>query len=652
VDDLEAAPQVKTPRDSTARARRATPARRVVPRVAALLLAASPWPSLAQRCVVRDPLPCDEGLPAGASAPRDSDAVKRCVLEALVSHREADAARMARAMVDTWPTDDEARAILAKAQLRDGEYDGGLVTHLSLPPGRRSDFGLDAIVEAAMEVVRAQQEIVAAEAGGGRSHFENAAKTIRAVVDRDADNLATRLLLSWLYLEKLHRPASADTQARAVLRVAPDEPRAQRLLATAAAHAGAFDEAIAWYRCVLGQKPGDHDARALLARTLLWAHRTADARRLLDQGPPADSQHTALTIVTAEMMAAEGHLPAAIRALEPLVQSDPSNVGALVALGDLYRWSWRLADARRAYRDALHLDDQAEPARQGLAALWEMTARQFAPEWARLEDNFGLATSSFGAAARMPLWAGGFLSARATRSQFDQEGLTTARFDFVDALEQHVGAALEVRTSVAARAPVGYDAGVGIATAATWSRARALRLSGSVAYGQPVRETMAATLMGLTYDGGGIGVDASLTGRLSAQGEASVARYADENRRAFVSAQLSIALPAEAEAFVRLRYERLAFRRRSDSYFAPAVFTLVRPSLAATDSLSHGVSLYAAAEAPFVVDRRRLGAGASLGLVARGRRGAEIGASLFVQNIPTALEWTGRGGRVHGSVNF
>lgn len=186
---------------------------------------------------------------------------------------------------------------------------------------------------------------------------------------RAVDGAEAAGLLGELLLEQGEVAEAADALSRA-LATEPDHIPWRRALMTALMAAGRAEDALAACRSLLDRRPDDAAGQAGMARLLLDAGdregALAHARDawFLARGDLTVVTATASVMVDAdEGVAALEMLDAAVRRAHP---ADPAQPAAWVAMGKAWLHLGEAEKAAKAWRMALHLDDED---RAGAAAL-------------------------------------------------------------------------------------------------------------------------------------------------------------------------------------------------------------------------------------------------------------------------------------------
>lgn len=180
------------------------------------------------------------------------------------------------------------------------------------------------------------------------------------------------------------RRAEAETEYRAVLKIAPDEAEAISNLGELLAVMGRMEEATALLRRGIAAHPGLIALPLSLARILVDAKRHEEAeqqcRTALALAPNA--YHT--NFVMGGLLAARGKRGPAEQHLRAALQADPESAEALVLLGNVLQYLNREAEAEAAYRRAITLKSNRTDAHVMLSDLytrWGVPAE--AEDWLR-----------------------------------------------------------------------------------------------------------------------------------------------------------------------------------------------------------------------------------------------------------------------------
>lgn len=156
-------------------------------------------------------------------------------------------------------------------------------------------------------------------------------------------------------LLRQRRPAEAEEQFRALLRIDPERPRGHEYLARALAVQGRLDEAEARAREAARLDPGDVGIRNSLARILSSRGAVAEAEAVCREAVSLEPKRTETYVTLATILTSQGRHDEAIGWLEEAVRLDPGDPD------DRYNLAWanerleRWENAAAGYRRALAL---------------------------------------------------------------------------------------------------------------------------------------------------------------------------------------------------------------------------------------------------------------------------------------------------------
>lgn len=168
-------------------------------------------------------------------------------------------------------------------------------------------------------------------------------------------------------------PAMAAEQAREILRVVPQQPRALALLGHALAALGQQGQAIAALREATARDPNSPDAWRALGDQLILAGDRAGA-------DAAYAGHVRASVNDPELRQAAtalagNDLPVAERILKPYLARHPTDVAAIRMLAELAGRLGRNVDAENLLRRAVDLSPSFAPARFNLATVLHRQSR-------------------------------------------------------------------------------------------------------------------------------------------------------------------------------------------------------------------------------------------------------------------------------------
>ena len=186
--------------------------------------------------------------PGGAQTGAASDSQKQIAVSYIDAHQESKALVAARIAVALFPDNLEAKAILGKALLRNGDYAEGVNLAAGLPDAYRTQLDLESALRAGRLVMEADGWIKKASDERPSRELDTAASLLEQAVSTDPANTAIRKAIGWLYLEKLDEPGKARAHLQLLLEVKPDDLGTRKLLALASSRSGRLDDAIRLYQ--------------------------------------------------------------------------------------------------------------------------------------------------------------------------------------------------------------------------------------------------------------------------------------------------------------------------------------------------------------------------------------------------------------------
>jgi Tfp pilus assembly protein PilF len=160
-------------------------------------------------------------------------------------------------------------------------------------------------------------------------------------------------------------PAAAVTPLGRAAELMPDQERPKLLLATALAHSGETDQAIAQYQAAAKIDPSDGELHRDFGATLFAANRPADAEKELRAALAANAQDAGANRMLGECLLAEKKYDEAATQLASYLKSQPGDDKTRFSLVSI------LIDAAK-YDDAIAELDRATPAAQGSLAALEL----------------------------------------------------------------------------------------------------------------------------------------------------------------------------------------------------------------------------------------------------------------------------------------
>lgn len=585
-------------------------------------------------------------------------AQRQAALAYLDAHQEEKAVVAARIAVGLFPDDGDAKAILAKALIRGGQYAQGLDIARSVSADAVARVGLEPVLRAAALASEAEQQL--ASVAGLTTVVAESRKAV-ALLERavavDADNLALKKALAWLYVDRLGEPLRASRHLAKVLAVRPTDLDALRMDALATSGRGRVASAVDRYKAVLAVDPSDRWMQISLAKALTWSGREGEAEEiyrsiLLVQPGDVDSQ---LGLI--EVLARRGSLRRAISEASGLVDREPRATQARTVLAELYRWDWQLAAAGRVLTSALEGDRESTAVKDGLRSLAQVVSPRVEPTTFAFTDSDQFKRTMQGASMRMPIGDRAAATGGFERWQFHVYDQAQSRADIKAGLEYHWGRRAEALfEAIAHTTQVATD--VEWRASGKWvSPRRTVYVSQSV--GTPVIDSFATVRDSLGQRATGVGIDLRLTDTWSVQGSVAVSRYDDGNVRRQWAPQVSYRLFQAPDVFARVQYDDLRFSESGRPYFAPSSFRTLRPIVEAQPRLGRSLSLLIKGEIPLLLETHRVGAALTAALLLNrdGRVGGEV-AYLYA-NAPSLVvtggqhpSWSGSGARASATVRF
>lgn len=337
------------------------------------------------------------GLAAAAEEALGRMAVQRGDHEAAVGHfrralgHQPDADLLSSSLARSLQflgRDDEAAAARERAGARDVQRSEPVVAqvlarrrgagHYLLRAGRLASSGdlegaeqtyRDALSEVpdSLEVRKGLAGVLMA-----RGSYDEAEELLQEILERDATDTEAHLRLARV-LELKGEVEPALAEYRQAVETAADEITPRLALAAALHRSGHPLDAVRQYDTVLHESPGDR--RALLGRiqALADAQRLSEARREMGDFVDAHPEDLGARLLQGQLLARSGDLAVAERVFRHIL--DARNVDADTAarashgLGNLLAHQGRWREAEEAFRQALALDPELEPARTALTAV-------------------------------------------------------------------------------------------------------------------------------------------------------------------------------------------------------------------------------------------------------------------------------------------
>ena len=182
----------------------------------------------------------------------------------------------------------------------------------------------------------------------------DALSTMRAMVDRNPDNISARFLLGQLLA--MNTSESAFASIEALLAEHPQTPRLRFFLARLYEDSARYANAITHYQTLADREPDAPDAltaRAELARIALNQDRRQEADELINRILEQDSTHIAGRLLSAHTLLLDQKVQEATNILRSVLRDEPHNDRALEALGRAYLMSESASLATDSFRSAL-----------------------------------------------------------------------------------------------------------------------------------------------------------------------------------------------------------------------------------------------------------------------------------------------------------
>jgi arylsulfatase A-like enzyme/Flp pilus assembly protein TadD len=194
------------------------------------------------------------------------------------------------------------------------------------------------------------------ERGEGMLHardFDGALRELRAVLDRDPENLAA-LEDTATALAELGRFDSAEGALKRALALAPERASLHLAVAQIEGARGDWSDALTHAGAAAALAPDDPAVLAVRAQALDRVGRTEDSRRLLDRGLAIAPDDALLATRYAEIVELRaGRYAEAEQRLRRVVSEQPYLATAWGVLGRTLETAGRSQDARVAYSDGL-----------------------------------------------------------------------------------------------------------------------------------------------------------------------------------------------------------------------------------------------------------------------------------------------------------
>lgn len=394
----------------------------------------------------------------------------------------------------------------------------------------------------------------------------------------------------------------------------------------------------------------------VVLRSLGWAlleyrHNAAAAFPLLVRAVEADPADLSGHKLLALASAGTGRIHRAIAEFELVLSRDPTDAWMWVNLGDALMAASDFSGARQAYVRALQLQPGYRPALRALRAWADLREPQVSLNEQRFKSSGGFTVDATTIALHSGLGDAGQFTLAASRSAFLQNGARLLRGELRAELEIAASPAVRLRFQTLATDDRASGQRVAGGLGAVWSRAVGVMSFSAQARTPVFPDSFRGALLGIVTDQLSVGMDQCVHHSLSVQAIAEYGEYSDHNHRQYVLAQISQRLPGRAQAFARLRYERLAFSARSAAYFSPAQFEIIRPQADFRWPAARRLAFDAQAALLFLPRDFRVGRSLAWGAQIQTRH-ITLRGSGTADFVPAVQAWSGRGLRIEGTWTF
>lgn len=484
-------------------------------------------------------------------------------------------------------------------------------------------------------------------AGSSGGEFETAAQSLAEAVRIQPHNHFALKTLGWLYLEKLDRAEAACAYLDIAAILAPNDRETAMLSGMARYRSGQFQAAIATFSYLLHNNPGDAEARTNLGFALARADRANEARAAYSavlKNPQASStERRRARLGQTELMAWEGETELAIKACRSLLSEDPEFADAVLLLADLHRWDWDLGQAEAEYQQVLAGNSRSRPALDGLLAIQEATAWKPGFRYYSFVDNFLFERIDYTYSLRVPLSDRAYASAAFDDWRFTQNAIDLQRLDGNVDMEYHFSSSLEAVAGYRLYAYENHVPEHSVHGSGKWSPMPDIDVFLSAAGNEPAYlDSINIPLQNIRMDSFGIGLEAPVVDRISFQSQYSDSFYSDDNRRRFLSGQLSCELCEACGLIARFRTEYLTYEDQTSVYFSPTAFRVYRPMVEVLPRVCDWLLLDLKADVPYVQEETT-GWGYSylVGAILEVTEHCTIRGSYAKSSVPTALPFSG-----------
>jgi tetratricopeptide (TPR) repeat protein len=600
-----------------------------------------------------------------AAQPQNIDIQKKFAAECLKEHHEADALAAAGAAVAINPNDPEANRLYVISLARTGKYQDAMDAHKD---NGLTDRPLKKVLDAAALARQAEDLLQKAGAqssvpppatvwpplASSHDEYEEAARLFQQAVDLDPENMAIRLTLGWVYLDKLQNPLACYRQESVVARRHPNDVDARKLCGLAALQLGWPNRAVAEFRVAAEIQPDDLWIQVSLAKSLARTHHFQEADKIYQQVLAKDPSNPGARLGEAELGAWRGQSAKPLETLNGLIGENPTNVDALVLRGDVERWDWDLTDARRDYNSALAVAPNNYDAQNGRSQAQWMGGSGPGVGAYQFNDTAGFHRENVNGGLRLKVADDLYLLGDGAAWRFRQDNDTNLyRFDGSGGLEYHWSRWLEVSGEADTFTYKDRDTFLGGHGTAKIEAAPGYDLFAGVGYHQPYISSIATVTNNIKQDQGGAGFDFKVAGPVSVQNNLQAARLTDDNNWWEEKPQLSVLVYEPWGIYLRAQYDYLAYKQTNSGYFSPTHWDSIAPAASVSIPIFRRLHLNGDASAPYVITESKFGvqfqAGPSIDLTPH----LQINGSYTKISIPGDQgNWSGYGWQASAKLRF
>ena len=486
--------------------------------------------------------------------------------------------------------------------------------------------------------------------------YVEAARLFKQAVDLDPDNMAIRLTLGWVYLDKLQNPLACYRQESVVAKRHPNDVNAHKLCGLAALQLGWSNRAADEFRAAAGIQPDDLWIQVSLAKSLARTHHYHEADKIYQQVLAKDPANPGARLGEAELEAWRGEVKRPRESLNQLVSENPTNVDALVLRGDVERWDWDLKDAKRDYNSALAVAPNNYDARNGRSqATWMGGSGPAVHGVYQFNDTAGFDRENVAdGLLRLKVTDNLYLLGDGAAWHFHQNNDTNLyRIDGSGGLEIHMSRWLEVSGEADTFTYQDRNTFLGGHGTAKIEVAPGYDVFAGAGYHQPYISSIATVTNNIKQDQGGAGFDFKVAGPVSIQNNLQAARLTDDNNWWEDKPQLSVLVYEPWGLYLRAQYDYLAYKQTNSGYFSPTHWDSLAPAASISLPVFKRLHLDGTASAPYVFTESKFGvefqAGPSLDLTPH----LQINGSYTKISIPGDQgNWSGYGWQAAAKLRF